>query len=112
MKKIEATIQPEDVEELKGGLTKIGIKGMTVMEVKSYGRQSRIPEIYRGMSYEAPFLTEARVEIVVADEMADKAVAVIRETTEADEPGDSRIFVSPLENIARLRAEKKSLAAV
>ncbi|HME45798.1 MAG TPA: P-II family nitrogen regulator [Syntrophorhabdales bacterium] len=112
MKKIEATIQPVEVEELKGGLTKIGIKGMTVIEVKSYGRQSRNPEIYRGMKCEAPFLTEAKVEIVVADDMADKAVAVIRETTEAGEPGESRIFVSPLEDIIRLRTEKKSLAAV
>ncbi len=111
MKKIEATIQPEEVEELKGGLTKIGIKGMTVMEVKSYGRQDKTPEIYRGMRYEAPFLTEAKVEIVVTDEMADKAVALIRETTEADEPGDSRIFISPLEDIMRLRTEKKSVAA-
>jgi nitrogen regulatory protein P-II 1 len=112
VKKIEATIQPAEVEELKGGLTKIGINGMTVMEVKSYGRQSTNPEVYRGMRYEAPFLSEAKVEIVVTDEMADKAVAVIRETTEADEPGDSRILILPLENIIRLRAEKKSLAAV
>jgi len=111
VKKIEATVQPAEVEVLKGGLTKIGINGMTVMEVKSYGRPSRDPEIYRGMMYEAPFITEAKVEIVVTDEMADKAVAVIRETTEAYEPGDSRIFISPLEEIIRLRTEKKSMAA-
>jgi nitrogen regulatory protein P-II 1 len=112
VKKIEATIQPAEVEELRGGLMKIGINGMTVMEVKSYGRQSRNAEIYRGMKYEAPFVTEAKVEIVVTDEMADKAMAVIRETTEAGEPGESRIFISPLEDIIRLRTEKKSLAAV
>ena len=108
MKKIEATIQPAEVEELKGGLTKIGINGMTVMEVKSYGRQSTNPDVYRGMRYEAPFLSEAKVEIVVTDEMADKAVAVIRETTEADEPEDRRIFISPLEDIMRPRTEKYS----
>ena len=112
MKKIEAIINPAEIGDLKGGLAKIGIRGLTVMEVKGYGRQSRNAETYRGMRYEAPFLTEAKVEIVVADEMMDKVVAVIRETTEADEPGDSRIFISPLEDLMRLRTERKSVVAV
>ena len=111
MKKVEAIIQPYEVESVKEGLTRMGLQGITVTEAKGFCRQPGPGEIYRGMSYEPPYRLEAKVEIVVPDEIARGAVAIIREMAHMDEPGATLIFVSSLEDIENLPAEKKKAVA-
>ena len=103
MKKIEAIFEPTEVEEMRDGLVELGVRVMTVTEVKGFGSLGGITEVYRGMRYESPFLLEAKVEIVVADEIAERAVALIREKAKRDESGGSRIFVFPLDDIGLMR---------
>jgi nitrogen regulatory protein P-II 1 len=110
MKKVEALIQLTEVDEVQGGLTKIGIEVMTVSEVKTFGKHGPV-EYYRGRRYEPPFLTEAKLELMVPDDMADSAVAIIRDASHADEPWDTRISVSSLDDLARSRVGKKGMAA-
>jgi nitrogen regulatory protein P-II 1 len=111
MKKIEAIFEPTEVEEMRDGLVGLGVRGMTVTEVKGFGSPGGITEVYRGMRYDAPFLLEAKVEIVVADEIAERAVALIREKAKTDDAGGSRIFVFPLEDVGLMRTGKKNAAA-
>jgi nitrogen regulatory protein P-II 1 len=108
MKMIEAICEPAEVEEMRDGLVELGVRGMTVTEVKGFGSPGGITEVYRGMRYESPFLLEAKVEIVVVDEIAETVVAHIRKKAKTDESGSSRIFVFPLEDIGLMR---KSVAA-
>jgi nitrogen regulatory protein P-II 1 len=110
MKKVEAMIQLSEVDEVKGGLTKIGIQVMTVTEVRTFGKQCGT-EIYKGRRYEPPFVAEAKLELVVPDEISDNAVAVIRETSHSNEPWDTRIFVLPLDNLTTPRIAEKDIAA-
>jgi nitrogen regulatory protein P-II 1 len=110
MKKVEAIIQPFEVEAVKEALTQIIIKRMTVTEVKGFGGPTGPVEVYRGIRSEAPYHIEAKVEIIVPDDMAGKAVAIFRETTETEEPESERIFVSSLEDINPLVTEKKRVA--
>ena len=109
MKKVEAMIQLSEVDEVKGGLTKIGIQVMTVTEVRTFGKQAQV-EVYKGRKYEPPFVAEAKLELVVPDEVTDDAVAVIRETSHSAEPWDTRIFVLPLDDLTRPRIAKKDVA--
>ncbi len=112
MKKIEAIIRPTRIEEVKDGLTAIGVKGMTVSEVKGFGRQKGHTEHYRGAEYEVLFVDKARIEVVVADDIVDKAVAAIQEKAKTGAYGDGKIFVSSLEDVIRIRTGEKGVAAI
>jgi nitrogen regulatory protein PII len=110
MKKIEVIVEPFDVEATKQGLTEIGVGPMTVTEVKAFGAHGGLTQVYRGRRYEPPFLTEAKIEIVVADDVTDDAVAVVRKRAKTDPSGESRVFVYPLEDPVRAPAAKKNIA--
>jgi nitrogen regulatory protein P-II 1 len=112
MKKVEAIIEPFDVEEVKANLERIGVRRMTVTEVQGFGRPSGRTEVYRGMRFEPPFAAEAKIEIVVLDEMAAAAIGAIREKAKVNDSGQGDIRVFSLEDTVRLAAAKKSAAAV
>ena len=112
MKKIEAIIKPFKLEEVKENLGLIGIHGMTVIEVKGFGRQKGHTELYRGAEYIVDFLPKVKIEIVVSDEDLDKAVESIQSTAKTSRIRDGKIFVSDLEQVVRIRtgeAGKKAL---
>jgi nitrogen regulatory protein P-II 1 len=112
MRKIEAIIKPFKLDEVKDALGDIGIEGMTVTEVKGFGRQKGHTEIYRGSEYTVDFLPKIKVELVVADEKADEAVSVIVKTARTGKIGDGKVFVSAVEEAVRIRTEEKGAAAV
>jgi nitrogen regulatory protein P-II 1 len=112
MKKIEAIIRPMKVEAVKDALTAIGAQGMTVSEVRGFGRQKGHTEHYRGAEYEVLFVSKAKIEIVVADDIVGKAVEVIQETAKTGAFGDGKIFVSSLEDVMRIRTGEKGVAAI
>ena len=112
MKKIEAIIKPHKLDDVKDGLTEIGIKGMTVTEVKGYGRQKGHTEIYRGAEYQVDFLPKVKIEIVVPADVADQVVDKIRETANTGKIGDGKIFVLPIERIIRVRTGEENRDAV
>jgi nitrogen regulatory protein P-II 1 len=112
MKKIEAIVRPTKVEDVKDALTAIGAQGMTVSEVQGFGRQKGHTEHYRGAEYEVLFVSKARIEVVVADDILDKAVAAIQETAKTGAFGDGKIFVSSLEDVIRIRTGEKGVAAI
>lgn len=112
MKKIEAIIKPFKLEEVKDALGEIGIEGMTVTEVKGFGRQKGHTEIYRGSEYTVDFLPKIKIEIVVGDGMADSALAAIIKAAKTGKIGDGKVFVSTIEEAVRIRTEEKSGAAV
>ena len=103
MKKIEAIIKPFKLEEVKENLGLIGIQGMTVNEVKGFGRQKGHTELYRGAEYIVDFLPKVKIEIVVSDEDLDKAVESIQSTAKTGRIGDGKIFVTDLEQLVRIR---------
>ncbi|HWW01997.1 MAG TPA: P-II family nitrogen regulator [Candidatus Acidoferrum sp.] len=112
MKKIEAIIKPFKLEEVKDALGEIGIEGMTVTEVKGFGRQKGHTEIYRGSEYTVDFLPKIKVEIVTADDKLDDAVAAIVKSAKTGKIGDGKVFVSTVEEAVRIRTEEKGVAAV
>jgi len=112
MKKIEAIIKPFKLEEVKDALGEIGIEGMTVTEVKGFGRQKGHTEIYRGSEYTVDFLPKIKVELVVGDTQVDGAVAAIVKSAKTGKIGDGKVFVSPVETAVRIRTEEKGDAAV
>ena len=103
MKKIEAIIKPFKLEEVKENLGLIGIHGMTVTEVKGFGRQKGHTELYRGAEYIVDFLPKVKIEIVVSDEDLDKAVESIQNAAKTGRIGDGKIFVTNLEQVVRIR---------
>ena len=103
MKKIEAIIKPFKLEEVKENLGLIGINGMTVIEVKGFGRQKGHTELYRGAEYIVDFLPKVKIEIVVSDEDLNKAVESIQSTAKTGRIGDGKIFVTDLEQVVRIR---------
>ena len=103
MKKIEAIIKPFKLEEVKENLGLIGIQGMTVIEVKGFGRQKGHTELYRGAEYIVDFLPKVKIEIVVSDEDLDKAVESIQTAAKTGRIGDGKIFVTDLEQVVRIR---------
>ena len=107
MKKIEAIIKPFKLEEVKDTLGDIGIEGMTVTEVKGFGRQKGHTEIYRGSEYTVDFLPKIKLEIVVPDARAVEVVASIIKAAKTGKIGDGKIFVSPIEDSVRIRTEEK-----
>jgi nitrogen regulatory protein PII len=103
MKKVEAIIKPFKLEEVKEGLSSLGIKGMTVCEVKGFGRQKGHSEIYRGAEYTVDFVAKVKIEIVVDDDMCDRVVDVILEQAKTGSIGDGKVFVLPVEKTYRIR---------
>ena len=112
MKKVEAIIKPFKLDEVKEALHGIGIQGMTVTEVKGFGRQKGHTELYRGAEYVVDFLPKIKIEIAVTDEMADKAVQAIVEAANTGRIGDGKIFVLPVEETIRIRTGERGSDAV
>jgi nitrogen regulatory protein PII len=112
MKKLEAIIKPFKLEEVKEALAELGIEGMTVTEVKGFGRQKGHTEIYRGSEYTVDFLPKVKVEVVLADEMVDKAVSVVVAAAKTGKIGDGKVFVLPVEHAVRIRTEEIGEKAV
>ena len=106
MKKIEAIIKPFKMEEVKDALAEIGVEGMTVTEVKGFGRQKGHTEIYRGSEYTVDFLPKIKVEIVVADSLLDSAVAAIVKGAKTGKIGDGKVFVTNVDEAIRIRTEE------
>lgn len=103
MKKIEAVIKPFKLEDVKDALASLEITGMTVTDVKGYGRQQGHSELYRGAEYVVDFLPKVKIELVVADDMLDKAISAITESAQTGKIGDGKIFVSSIEKAIRIR---------
>lgn len=112
MKKIEAIIKPFKLEEVKDALAEIGAEGMTITEVKGFGRQKGHTEIYRGSEYTVDFLPKIKIELVVADGRLDAAVAAIVKAAKTGKIGDGKVFVSKVEEAVRIRTEEKGEQAV
>jgi len=112
MKKVEAIIKPFKLEEVKDALGEIGIEGMTVTEVKGFGRQKGHTEIYRGSEYTVDFLPKIKLELVLADNRVDAAVSAIVKAAKTGKIGDGKVFVSPVENAVRIRTEERGEDAV
>ena len=112
LKKIEAIIKPFKLEEVKEALTEVGIDGMTVTEVKGFGRQKGHTEIYRGSEYTVDFLPKVKLEIILGEALVDKAVAAILKGAKTGKIGDGKIFVLPVDEAIRIRTEDKGEKAV
>lgn len=112
MKKIEAVIKPFRLDEVKNKLTSVGISGMTVIEVKGFGRQKGHTELYRGAEYTVDFLPKVKLEVLVTDEMAPKAIDAILESANTGKIGDGKIFVSSVEDVIRIRTNERGEEAV
>ena len=112
MKKIEAIIKPFKIEEVKDALSELGIEGMTVTEVKGFGRQKGHTEIYRGSEYTVDFLPKIKLEIVVADGAVEGAVAAIVKTAKTGKIGDGKVFILPVESAVRIRTDETGDKAV
>ena len=112
MKKIEAIIKPFKLEEVKDALAEVGIEGMTVIEVKGFGRQKGHTEIYRGSEYTVDFLPKIKLEIVVKDPLVEAALGAIIKAAKTGKIGDGKIFVSTVEQSVRIRTEEKGETAL
>ncbi len=112
MKKIEAVIKPFRLEQVKEALAEIGVQGMTVIEVKGFGRQKGHTEIYRGSEYVVDFLPKIKIELVVSDSEVASAVDAIVKAAKTGKIGDGKVFVSSVENAIRIRTEETGDAAV
>ncbi len=112
MKKIEAIIKPFKMEEVKDALAEIGVEGMTVTEVKGFGRQKGHTEIYRGSEYTVDFLPKIKLEIVLADSLLDQAVAAIVQAAKTGKIGDGKVFVSNVDDAVRIRTDERGDKAV
>ena len=107
MKKIEAVIKPFKLDEVKEALQEVGLKGMTVTEVKGFGRQKGHTELYRGAEYVVDFLPKVKIEIVVEDGVVERAVEAIQQAARTDRIGDGKIFVIPIEDAVRIRTGER-----
>lgn len=103
MKKIEAIIRPFRVDDVREALAEIGVKGMTLTEVKGYGRQKGHTELYRGSEYQIDFLPKIKIEVIVGDTIADKVIDTIMNAARTGQVGDGKIFVYPVEDVIRVR---------
>ena len=103
MKLVTAIIKPFKLEDVRDALTKLGVAGLTVAEVKGFGRQKGHTEIYRGAEYQVDFVSKVRIEVAVPDEIADKAIEAIAESARTGEIGDGKIFVMPIDHAVRIR---------
>jgi nitrogen regulatory protein P-II 1 len=112
MKKIEAIIRPFRIDDVREALAEMGVKGMTMTEVKGYGRQKGHTELYRGSEYQIDFLPKIKLEVVVSDAMADKVVDVIIKAAKTGQVGDGKIFISNVEDAVRVRTGESGEAAL
>jgi len=112
LKKIEAVIKPFKLEDVKDALTEAGITGMTVSDVKGYGRQQGHSELYRGAEYVVDFLPKIKLDLIVADENVDSTIAIITEAAKTGKIGDGKIFVSTIEKIVRIRTGEEDEEAI
>lgn len=112
MKKIETIIKPFKLDEVKDALNALGISGMTISEVKGFGRQRGHREIYRGAEYQTDFVPKVKIDVVVDEGMADKVVATICETANTGKVGDGKIFVLPMDGAIRIRTGEMGKDAI
>lgn len=112
MKKIEIIIRPHKLEDVKEALTNAGVTGMTVSEVKGFGRQRGHKEVYRGAEYQVDFLAKTKIEIVVDDNVAPKAVEAVQAAARTGSVGDGKIFITPVEETIRIRTGETGSSAV
>ncbi|MFA9474782.1 MAG: P-II family nitrogen regulator [Filomicrobium sp.] len=112
MKKIEAIIKPFKLDEVKEALQEIGLQGITVLEAKGFGRQKGHTELYRGAEYVVDFLPKVKVEVVLGDEMIDKAVEAIQKAAKTGRIGDGKIFISSVEEAIRIRTGETGSEAI
>ena len=112
MKKIEAIVKPFKLDEVREALSEVGVTGLTVTEVKGFGRQKGHTELYRGAEYVVDFLPKIKVEIAVKDEMADKVVQAIVQAANTGRIGDGKIFVLPMDEVIRIRTGERGPEAV
>ncbi|UJX39441.1 P-II family nitrogen regulator [Desulfovibrio sp. JY] len=112
MKKIEVITRPYKIDEIKEKLTGIGIKGMTISEVKGFGRQRGHTEVYRGAEYQVDFVPKIKMEVVVEDAMAVEVIATIKAAAQTGEVGDGKIFVSSIDEVIRIRTGETGNAAI
>jgi nitrogen regulatory protein P-II 1 len=112
MKKVEAIIKPFKLDEVKAALAEVGVDGMTVTEVKGFGRQKGHTEIYRGSEYTVDFLPKIKVEVVLGDDVMDRAVSAIITAAKTNKIGDGKIFVTDVQEAIRIRTEEKGEKAV
>jgi nitrogen regulatory protein P-II 1 len=112
MKKIEAIIKPFKLDDVKEALSQVGVEGLTVTEVKGFGRQKGHTELYRGAEYVVDFLPKIKLEIVVRDEIVERVITTISDAANTGKIGDGKIFVLPLEEAVRIRTGERGPAAV
>lgn len=112
MKKIEAIVKPFKLEEVKEGLASLGVKGMTVTEVKGFGRQKGHSEVYRGAEYTVDFVAKVKIEVVVDDDLCERVVEVILEQAKTGKIGDGKVFVMPVEKAVRIRTGETGRDAI
>ncbi len=112
MKKIEAIIRPFKLDDVKDALNKAGIKGLTVIETKDFGRQRSRAELYRGGDYDIAFLPKVKVEIVLEDALVEPAIDAIRQAAHSGKLGDGKIFVFPVEEVVRIRTGERGSDAI
>ena len=112
MKKIEAIIKPFKLDEVKNALTKIGVHGMTVSEVRGFGRQKGHTETYRGAEYSIDFLPKSKIELIVTDELVTQVIETIERAAKTGKIGDGKIFVSPVEEVIRIRTGERGKDAI
>lgn len=112
MKKVEAIIKTFKLDDVKEGLSNIGIKGLTVSEVKGFGRQRGHKEVYRGAEYQVDFVSKIKIEVIMAAEIVSEAVKVIQEKARTGEIGDGKIFIIPVEEVIRIRTGETGADAI
>ncbi len=112
MKKIEAIIKPFKLDEVKEALNELGLKGMTVLEAKGFGRQKGHTELYRGAEYVVDFLPKVKIEVIVDDNMVERAIEAVQQAAKTGRIGDGKIFVYPVEEVIRIRTGERGSEAV
>ena len=112
MKKIEAVIRPFKLDEVKEALIEEGIRGMTISEVRGYGRQKGHKEVYRGSEYQIDFVPKIKIEVIVVDEMAEKVIDVILNIAKTGQVGDGKIFISDIKDVIRIRTDESGAGAL
>jgi nitrogen regulatory protein PII len=112
MKKIEAIIRPFKLDDVREALSEIGVRGMTLTEVKGYGRQKGHTELYRGSEYKIDFLPKIKIEIIASDSMVDNIVSTVVKASKTGQVGDGKIFVSPVDDVIRVRTEESGEDAI
>ena len=112
MKKIETIIKPFKLDEVKNALTKIGVQGITVTEVKGFGRQKGHTEVYRGAEYKIDFVPKVKIELITSEEIVTQAIETIERSSKTGKIGDGKIFISPVEEVIRIRTGEQGRDAI